>query len=346
MEKQWDNQDIKMAERAELIHKEPAASSLIQQHKRPLRLALASAVVLALTACMPEGPREITPQQIELACQITAPLPPDKYDPFSPHGIRVEERLVRPPDPRSRQTQPINSNIILVDRNWVEHPITANPDFDDNYPQLSPDGKKVVFVRRGPLELIDEKRNIAAHKNTGMEGIYAIKTDGTGERRLTHTPPEVSEEFPTWSPDGKKVIFVRRSPRQAELLSMNNDGTDLRRLVQVTSPSSRQNESPSIFFPRYSPDGSKIAYRDWSSTYVVGADGGYSTLVSRGVSLESPQGVDIHFVWLPNNQQLVISRQYRLTATDLRDRKFIHNADGSAFVDLTPICPPANPMPS
>lgn len=338
-----------MAEREILSPRESVALP-IQQHSRwPLRLALAAATVLALTACMPEGPKEITPEQIKLACQITAPLSPDKYDPFSPHGIRVEERPVRPPDPRSRKTEPINHNIIRVDRNGVEYPITANLDFDDNYPQLSPDGKRVVFVRKGPFELVNEERNIAVHRYTGMEGIYTIKIDGTDKRRLTNTQQKVSEEYPTWSPDGKKIIFVRRtdgSPRQAELLSMNNDGTDLRRLVQVTSSSLRPNESPVIFSPRYSPDGKKIAYGDWSSTYVIDADGGYSILVSRGVSLESPKGVDRHFLWLPNSQQLVIIRQYRLTPIDLRDRKFLSNADGSGSADLTPICPPANAMPS
>lgn len=350
MEKQWHNQNIKMAEREVLSRREPAALRIQRYLRWPLRFALAATVSLALTACLPEDPKEITSQQIELACQITAPLSPGKYDPFSPHGIRVEERAVRPPDPRSRKTEPINHNIIRVDKNWVEHPITTNPDFDDNYPQLSPDGKRVVFVRRGPLELIGEEGNIAEHKYTGMEGIYAIKVDGTDERRLTNTPLKASEGNPNWSPDGKKIIFVREtydgSPRQAELFSMNNDGTDLRRLVQVTSPSLQQNESPVIFSPRYSPDGRKIAYTNWSSTYVIAADGGYSTLVSKGVSLENPEGVDRHFVWLPNSQQLVIFKQYRLTAVVLRNRKFVHNADGSAFVDLTPICPPANPMPS
>lgn len=355
-----------MAERSELNHKEPAVLQFIQQHSRPLRFALAAAAGWALTACIPAGPkepvlpqkveipatpqpREITQQQIKLACQITASPAPGEYDHFAPHGVRVEEKLVRPPVPGIR-TEPINSNIVLIDRNWVEQPITTNPNYDEDFPQLSPDGQRVVFVRKGNFVLMDEETNMADHEYSGMEGIYSIKTDGTDERRLTTTESKVSEEYPTWSPDGKKIIFVRRTygdfPRQAELLSMNSDGSDLRSLVQVTAESRQQNEFPSIFAPSYSPDGRKIAYKDWSSTYVIDADGNNNRLVSRGVSLEAPEGVDRHSFWLPDGQELVIYKQYRLTNIDLRDRKFVYNADGSAFADLTPICPPSNAMPS
>ena len=355
-----------MAERSELNHKEQAVLQFIQQHSRPLRLALVAASGLALTACIPAGPkepvlpqrvevstppqpREITQQQIELACQITASPAPDEYDHFAPHGVRVEERSVRSPAPGIR-TEPINSNIVLIDRNWAEHPITTNPDFDDDYPQLSPDGKRIVFVRRGPLELIDEEMHMADHKFTGLEGIYTINIDGTNERRITNIPPLVTEGFPTWSPDGDSLIFVRRTygdfPRQAELMRVNADGNDLRSLVQVTSASMQQDEFPSFFFPQFSPDGSKLAYKDWSSTYVINADGSNNRLVSKGVSLEAPEGVDRYSFWLPDGQELVIYKQYRLTNIDLRDRKFVYNADGSTFADLTPICPPSNAMPS
>lgn len=355
-----------MAERSELNHKEPAVLQFIQQHSRPLRFALAAAAGWALTACIPADPkepvlpqkveipatpqpREITQQQIELACQITASPAPGEYDHFAPHGVRVKEKSVRPHVPGIR-TEPINSNIVLIDRNWVEHPITTNPDFDDNFPQLSPDGLRVVFVRRGNFVLVDEEKNIADHEYSVMEGIYTIKTDGTDERRVTTTQPRVSEEFPTWSPDGSRIVFVRRSygeyPRQAELLSVDSDGSNLRRLALVTSASPQEGDFPSFFFPQFSPDGSKLAYKDWSSTYVIDADGNNNRLVSRGVSLEAPEGVDRHSFWLPDGQELVIYKQYRLTNIDLRDRKFVYNADGSAFADLTPICPPSNAMPS
>lgn len=333
-----------------------------RQHSRSLKVSLVVAAGWALTACIPatsgeppldpqgtktlatSQPRKITAEEIALACQATAPLSPQN---ISPHGFTVQERLVRVPNPKTINTEPMNSRIVLIDSHGNKFPLTTNPDVDDGQPQLSSDGQRVAFVRRGPF----------AYRHAGIEGLYTINIygldghfEGVDERRLTTTRPKVSENFPNWSPDGQRIVFARRThgdfPRQAELMMVNSDGTGLKSLAQTTSTTMDEGDFPAIFFPAFSPNGNKIAYRDWHSTYVIGADGRDNRLVSGGVSLESPEGVDRQHVWLLNSQQVVVYKQYQFTNVDLRNRKFVYNIDGSGSADLTPICPPANAMPT
>lgn len=63
-------------------------------------------------------------------------------------------------------------------------------------PQVSPDGKSVVFVvRRTDLEA-----------NRGRTDLWLVGSDGNGLRQLT-TDPE-NDDNPRWLPDGKTVMFL------------------------------------------------------------------------------------------------------------------------------------------
>lgn len=53
----------------------------------------------------------------------------------------------------------------------------------------SPDGKFIVFA--------------------GPDGIYSLALDRSGPHRITETPPLAEDWGPVFSPDGKKVLFVR-----------------------------------------------------------------------------------------------------------------------------------------
>jgi len=63
-------------------------------------------------------------------------------------------------------------------------------------PEVSPDGKSVVFVvRRTDLEA-----------NRGRTDLWMVGTDGTGLRRMT--TDAASDTSPNWSPDGKSIYFL------------------------------------------------------------------------------------------------------------------------------------------
>ena len=67
-------------------------------------------------------------------------------------------------------------------------------------------------------------------------------------RRLTRD--KADEESPAWSPDGRRLAFVRGRPGRAELVVMDADGRHERRLTRGVGAAS----------PAWSPDGRRIAY--------------------------------------------------------------------------------------
>ena len=83
-------------------------------------------------------------------------------------------------------------------------------------PNFSADGKRIVFVRTGV-------------------GILSINIDGTGLHRLT---TNARDSYPTWSPDGKQVAFVRPFKDGWKLHVMSSSGAGERPLKKAP-PSGR-----------------------------------------------------------------------------------------------------------
>ncbi|MBD3414125.1 MAG: hypothetical protein GF421_06825 [Candidatus Aminicenantes bacterium] len=81
----------------------------------------------------------------------------------------------------------------------------------------------------------------------GDNDIYAISMKGI--KRLTNN--SIQDEYPVFSPDGKKIAFSSNLKGQYDIYVMDEDGTDVQR---VTS-SSHKEETPAWF-----PDNKSIAY--------------------------------------------------------------------------------------
>jgi Tol biopolymer transport system component len=97
-------------------------------------------------------------------------------------------------------------------------------------PAFSPKGTKIVFVRLG-------------------KGIYVMKPDGSGERRLTSGAHDL---FPVWSPNGKSIAFVRLYKGDYRLFVMSANGKNVRR-PKTATPSGRPSWTPdskAVFLPR------------------------------------------------------------------------------------------------
>src|SRR5206468_4019604 len=124
--------------------------------------------------------------------------------------------------------------------------------------------------------------------------IYSLKTG----KSINITKNPSFDADPSFSPDGKQVVFVSLRDGNAEIYLMNSDGTDVRRLTndpawdshpifspdgtQISFDSDRDNESSDIYLMRndgsdvrrlvdwktnenaedgcWSPDGTKIAF--------------------------------------------------------------------------------------
>jgi dipeptidyl aminopeptidase/acylaminoacyl peptidase len=106
-------------------------------------------------------------------------------------------------------------------------------------PQLSPDGKQIVFVM--------EKPDWKANRRVGH--LYRINADGTAQVQLTFG--ERAESTPRWSPDGTAIAFLARrgNDEHNQIYLLHTDGGEARRLT--THPSAAENLT-------WAPDGKSI----------------------------------------------------------------------------------------
>lgn len=63
--------------------------------------------------------------------------------------------------------------------------------------------------------------------------IWVIRADGTGSKQLTDDPNHRNSDDPSWSPDGKKILFSTGRSGRNELWVMNADGSAERRVSEI-----------------------------------------------------------------------------------------------------------------
>ena len=143
--------------------------------------------------------------------------------------------------------------------------------------------------------------------------ILVVNPDGTGPRNLT--PEGVFESDPVWSPDGRKILFLR----EGSLYLMDSDGSGRMKLV----------DGQAISEHRWSPDGRMIAYVDVrqmgedavEDLWVIQADGTGKVRLTEDA---------FNFSWSPDGR-LVYTSEADLADVHLR----VINADGSGNARLT-----------
>lgn len=89
-------------------------------------------------------------------------------------------------------------------------------------PQVSPDGKRAVFVlRRTDLEA-----------NRGRTDLWLVDTDGSTEpRRLTSDP--TGDSNPRWSADGSVIYFLTSRSGSSQVWKINPDGGEAQQVTQL-----------------------------------------------------------------------------------------------------------------
>jgi Tol biopolymer transport system component len=117
-----------------------------------------------------------------------------------------------------------------------------------NYPRWSPDGRKIVFVYTGSF--------YKPHKDR-ENSIFIVNADGT-ELKKIYTTVGRHISSPSFSPDGKEIIFIRDN----EICNINIHSGEFK---QLTNNYKTKNKEGNIlyFYKTYlclSPDGERIAF--------------------------------------------------------------------------------------
>ncbi len=111
------------------------------------------------------------------------------------------------------------------------------------------EGRRILFVAEGVRQ----------------RGLWVMQADGRHKRRLTQS----HESDASWSPDGKRVVFVRELPRnRSDIFVINADGTGLHRLTRTEAAESE---------PAWSADGERIVFirgvGPWGLPFAMRRDG-------------------------------------------------------------------------
>ena len=175
-------------------------------------------------------------------------------------------------------------------------------DGNDEFPDVSPDGTKLVFA-------------------SGTESdVFTADVDGSNREQLTDASTDGGESFdPEFSPDGSQIVFFSDRSGSFQIWVMDADGSDP---VQLTTTGDNA-------FPSWSPDGLRIVFaslRDGNfEIYVMDADGGNQTRLTNNTAL------DLNPAFSPDGSQIVFDTERNGANNEI----YVMDDDGQNPVRLT-----------
>ncbi len=145
-------------------------------------------------------------------------------------------------------------------------------------PAWSPDGRRIAFV--------DDPN--------GNQDIYVVDADGSNLRRVTRSP--AVDEFPTWSPDGGTIAYDS-SPSRTDSSGLSPGQEIWTVPARGGTPSRLTHNRVPDQAPTYAPDGGQLAFSHAVNIVVMDADGGPLRRLGPGWTPRwSPDGTSIAYL--------------------------------------------------
>jgi TolB protein len=192
------------------------------------------------------------------------------------------------------------------------------------YASFSPNGKKIVFEY--------------SSEDVPNTGIYIMDADGKNTIRLSVVDPpglnpsgtlpgqfkDNRDTQPSWSPDGKWIVFVSYRDGNAEIYKMTPDDKNQTRLTQ--NPAQDQD-------PSWSPDSKHIIFSSivgtnedpYAQLYVMDGDGSNQIRLT-----DTADGSNNNPAWSPDGKKIAFSSS-RTGYSNI----YVMNTDGTNQVNLS-----------
>jgi len=156
---------------------------------------------------------------------------------WSPDGKILYNRIASLPP----SSPPITDIVTMNADGTGAHTVLPANGQSNLEPRFSPDGTKIVFMRRDPTTTLPWQ-------------IFTMNADGTGLTQLTGGSANNGD--PVWSPDGSKISFGSDSEGggKVNIVTINADGTNRQQVTHFSSPIEAGDNS-------WTTDGKYIAFQ-------------------------------------------------------------------------------------
>jgi WD40 repeat protein len=154
----------------------------------------------------------------------------------------------------------------------------------------------------------------------GERTIWVMKSDGSDAHQVAAAD---NVSAPSWSPDGKTIVYSASTSGQTEIHLVSADGSE-DRTVHVEEATG----TFAIFSAELSPDGRKIMFDR-------GTDAGFDIFVMNADGTDAQPltttGTDYNPDWSPDGTEIAFTRQEDAATSDI----FVMKADGANVRRLT-----------
>jgi Tol biopolymer transport system component len=233
-------------------------------------------------------------------------------------------------DPSGRRlahTHPIDRKRwgLFINEDGAERTLLEEPDLM-LAPQWSRDGSQIVFGL-GKFTGFNESMDPVDRINGGAQ-VAIVNADGSGFHVVTSGPN--NNAFPSFSPDGKRIVYRTTNVSQQGL-----------RILNLADGSTTQLTDGWDNFPVWSPRGDRIAFirkngRDFQ-VFSIQPDG------KALRQLTTTHGIDSHPGWSPDGQRLMFTSSRKGFKDEVLYTQmpqpygeiFVMNADGSNVQQIT-----------
>jgi len=180
-----------------------------------------------------------------------------------------------------------------------------SPEYDGTF---SPDGKRVLFVA------------ITLSGTQGNLDLVVVNADGSGLKTISDDGGKlVHQDWPAWSPDGRRIAFSSNHEGNQEIYTAAADGSNVVRVTQ----------SPGIdAHPCWAPDGKAIAFATdrWGGLELASVRPDGTGLVR----LTRSRGLDDYPAYSPDGSRLAF-----VSNRDGQFEIYVAAADGSGPVNIS-----------